>query len=181
MGGGCGVDPWKAWENQATLDAGPTVPCCPSGQRYQCSINVTLPCPPPGTCINKPYCWEHLDDCFPSEAAATAAAQNFAINATPPGSKVASVFCQNFACDKPRRRHDEPGPFQPLDAPLCETLLADAGPSCLSNDATCTYDSDCCSGMCSEQGACETCRMTLEGCVADAECCSGVCSINACA
>jgi hypothetical protein len=73
-----------------------------------------------------------------------------------------------------------------LNEPLCDATIAPLGmgggssTSCLALTDLCSVDAECCSGICSEQGVCETCRMNLEGCTDDAQCCSGLCSLNAC-
>ena len=59
--------------------------------------------------------------------------------------------------------------------------VTDAGSSCVGNDGACGQDSDCCSSLCSDKNACESCRASGEGCTEAANsCCSGVCSLNAC-
>lgn len=72
-------------------------------------------------------------------------------------------------------------PIGPRVEDFTDGICLEAAPAMCANDgATCSADSECCGGICSESGACEMCRGMLEGCSTDAECCSGVCSINAC-
>jgi hypothetical protein len=98
-------------------------------------------------------------------------------------------FCTTLGQPAGRRlpRHPfdtDAGPIEVEDfdggASSCGAGGEGTGTSCTANAGDCTADTECCSGICSESGSCEACRMLLEGCTTNAECCSNVCSLNGC-
>jgi hypothetical protein len=184
----CNLDCWCIGCTSCAADAGaggaaPAAPpdtCCkgrPKPYNFVCSVSVVLPCPGPGACPSPPGCTYRLEECFDDLTEATI---EFQAQAEKFGGPRATLKSNGFAlCTKapcPQGRRKDP-PLGPLDDPLCISAT-----TCAADSESCTYDSDCCSGLvCSDQGSCESCRMDGEGCAANGDCCSGLCSdINTC-
>jgi hypothetical protein len=185
---GCGWDPWAGWEHPtsgATTDAG-VDPCCTANAptNYSCLLTLTVASCPAATCTKPTRCNFDQTFCATSAADAEAQALTWAKARNPDGqSTPLGAMCNPTPCLKKRtpRRYvpplDDLPTEVPLDYPSCESLGVMV---CVANVDSCMTDADCCSGICSEWGACETCRALAEGCMTDADCCSGICSLNAC-
>jgi hypothetical protein len=54
--------------------------------------------------------------------------------------------------------------------------------ACLTDDAPCSNDAECCSYLCAPDGACglpaSGCHVDNEACNTDADCCSGLCAAD---
>jgi hypothetical protein len=180
-----GADNCLGFGDAPPLSAPPSAnPTCPSGQqRYACvviayGLPLTL-------CEIGPYdagCSANLaaTPCAFSEQDAQNRAANLA-KAVPVKGKILTPTCAVLHVDSSTPIYND---LVPDGACTCTGGgtggSSTGGPACLSNGDVCGSDTDCCSSICSEGGACEACRADLEGCIHNADCCSGVCSLNAC-
>jgi hypothetical protein len=164
----CKGDPWAGWEHPAG--------CSPDTTPYSCMERIAAP-DGSGRC---PRGWVVVCVSARGNPASgnDANAQAEYLAKAVYGPPAAGYVVLNVNCYLGSVPGVTPN-TRPLDDPQCISVVPDGG-ACYQIADPCTVDSDCCSGICSEQNACEACRAALEGCTGGAECCSGICSLNAC-
>jgi hypothetical protein len=164
--------------------------CCPAGtQRYVCGVqvNITGVALMGGSPKSDTRCFAAPRICAMDLVDATNQAKGYAAANYANGMQIVTmetVTCKLVAgpCGQGGLQvQDFEGACMFVETtPSSSASSTSGGPACLANSSTCSTNTECCSGMCSDWNACESCRQMSEGCADNAECCSGLCAINGC-